>query len=127
MLQPSPVPASPFVERLRTGAGRRTLAISLAALIEGLLLLLLLTLSSEEPSGKKEEGITVVAAAGGGAACAATPGNRGTTASATRRTESSADRARRHADAAPTATVRRYSLELPSASSIGQATLRATG
>ena len=60
MLQPSPVPASPFVERLRTGAGRRTLAISLAALIEGLLLLLLLTLSSEEPSGKKEEGITVV-------------------------------------------------------------------
>lgn len=60
MLQPSPLPATPFVERLRTGAGRRTLGISFALLIEALLLLVLLSLSSEKQPGKKEEAITVV-------------------------------------------------------------------
>ncbi|WP_129790753.1 hypothetical protein [Sphingosinicella sp. CPCC 101087] len=61
MLQPSPVPATSFVERLRTGAGRRTLAISLALLIEGLMLLLLLWSGSQKAHGDEEEGgITVV-------------------------------------------------------------------
>ena len=63
MLQPSPVPATPFLQRLRTGAGRRTLGISFALLIEGLLLLLLLTLSTERQKGEEEEeegAITVV-------------------------------------------------------------------
>jgi protein TonB len=60
LLQPSPVPATPFVERLRTEAGRRTLGIGLALLIEGLLLLVLLSLSSEKHAGDKEESITVV-------------------------------------------------------------------
>lgn len=60
LLQPSPVPATPFLERLRTGAGRRTLAISLTLLIEGLLLLLLLSLAPTEPPGEKERGLTVV-------------------------------------------------------------------
>ncbi len=41
MLQLSPVPATPYVEPLSIGAGRRALAISLAVLIPGLLLLLL--------------------------------------------------------------------------------------
>ena len=60
MLHPSPVPPTPFVERLRTGAGRRTLGISLAILVEGLLLLLLLSLGAGEFPGRKERGITVV-------------------------------------------------------------------
>lgn len=60
MLQPSPVPATSFVERLRTDAGRRTFGISLALLIEGLLLLLLLSLGSAEQPGVEERGITVV-------------------------------------------------------------------
>jgi protein TonB len=60
LLQPSPVPATAFLERLRSGAGRRTLAISLALAIEALLLLLLLSLSSEDRPGKREKGITIV-------------------------------------------------------------------
>ena len=60
MLQPSPVPATPLLERLRTGAGRRTLGIGLALLIEGLLLLALLSLGVVEQPGKKEERITAV-------------------------------------------------------------------
>ncbi len=60
MLQPRSVPDTPFLERLRTGAGRRTLAIGLACLIEALLLLLLLSLSSEKMPGRREKGITVV-------------------------------------------------------------------
>lgn len=60
LLQPSLAPASPFVERLRTEVGRRTLGISLALLIEGLLLLLLLSLGSAEQPGAKDRGITVV-------------------------------------------------------------------
>jgi protein TonB len=60
LLQPSPAPATPLLERLRSGAGRRTLAIGLALLIEGLLLLLLLSLNAEDPPGKRDKGITVV-------------------------------------------------------------------
>ena len=60
MLQPSPVPATPFVERFRSGAGRRTLGISFALLVEALLLLLLLTLSTEKQPGEEEGAITVV-------------------------------------------------------------------
>ena len=60
MLQPSPVPATPFAERFRTVAGRRTLGISLALLVEGLLLLLLLSLGSAERPGEKDRAITVV-------------------------------------------------------------------
>ena len=60
MLEPSPVPATPLVERLRTGAGRRTVGISLALLIEGLLLLALLSLGVVEQPGEKSERITAV-------------------------------------------------------------------
>jgi protein TonB len=60
LFQPNPVPAPPLAERLRIGAGRRTLAIGLALLIEGLLLLLLLTLSADKQPGKEEQGIKVV-------------------------------------------------------------------
>jgi protein TonB len=49
-----------LAERLRTGAGRRTLGISLALLIEALLLLALLSLGSVEQPGDKEERITAV-------------------------------------------------------------------
>ena len=60
MLHPSLIPAHPFAQRLRTEAGRRTLAISLALLIEGLLLLLLLSLTAEKQPGKKEQAIKVL-------------------------------------------------------------------
>lgn len=60
MLQPSPVPETSLVERLRAGAGRRTLGIGLALLIEALLLLALLTLGTGEQPGEKERSITVV-------------------------------------------------------------------
>jgi protein TonB len=60
LFQPNPVPAPPVAERLRIGAGRRTLAIGLALLIEGLLLLLLLTLSADKQPGREEQGIKVV-------------------------------------------------------------------
>ena len=60
MLQPTFVPATPLIDRLRTGAGRRTLAIGLAALIEGLLLLLLLTLGAEKRPAEKQESITLL-------------------------------------------------------------------
>lgn len=60
MLQPSPVPAISFVERLRTEAGPRALGISLAFLIEGLLLLLLFSFGPAEPPGSKEKGITLL-------------------------------------------------------------------
>jgi protein TonB len=60
LLQPSPVPATPLLERLRTGAGRRTLAIGLAFAIEALLLILLLSLGAEKQPGTKEKGITVM-------------------------------------------------------------------
>jgi periplasmic protein TonB len=60
LLQLSPLPATPLVERFRTGAARRTLGISFALLIEALLLLLLLTLSSEKQAGEEEGAINVV-------------------------------------------------------------------
>jgi protein TonB len=49
-----------FLERLRSGAGRRTLAIALALLIEALLLLALLTLGADKRPGKKGESLTLV-------------------------------------------------------------------
>jgi len=60
LLQPSPVPAIPLSQRLRAGAGRRTLAIGLTLLIEGLLLFLLLTFGVEKQPGRKERSLTVV-------------------------------------------------------------------
>jgi protein TonB len=60
LLQPRPAPAPPFVERLRTAAGRRALAIGCALLIEGLLLLLLLSLGTGGRSGDKAPRFTVV-------------------------------------------------------------------
>ena len=58
--QPSPLQATPLAERLRTDAGRRTLGIGLALLIEALLLLLLLSLGAGERPGDKERGIKLV-------------------------------------------------------------------
>jgi protein TonB len=60
LLQPSLLPATPLADRLRIGAGRRTLAVGLVLLIELLLLLLLLSLGAEKQAGKKQESITVV-------------------------------------------------------------------
>ena len=60
MPQPRPVPASPFVERLRTETGRRTLGIGLALLIETLMLLLLLSLGPEKQPGVEKGRSTVV-------------------------------------------------------------------
>jgi periplasmic protein TonB len=59
LVQPSPSSATPF-ESLRGGAGRRTLAVGLALLIEAVLLLALLSLGSEKWPGKTDEAITVV-------------------------------------------------------------------
>jgi protein TonB len=61
MLQPSPPAATPFAERFRIGAGRRTLALAAAVAIEGLLLLLLLSLGTERTPGKADSRTTVVA------------------------------------------------------------------
>jgi protein TonB len=61
LLQPNPVPATSFAERLRVRAGSRTLGMGLALLVEALLLLLLLTLSAGELPGEKDgKAITVV-------------------------------------------------------------------
>ncbi|MGH6632975.1 hypothetical protein [Sphingopyxis sp.] len=60
MLQLSPVPATPYVEQLSIGAGRRTLAISLAVLIPALLLLMLLSWGLEEQPDFKEAPVSVV-------------------------------------------------------------------
>ena len=60
MLPLSPVPATPYVEQLNIGVGRRTLAIILAVLIAAVLLLLLLSWGPEKQSGDKEERISVV-------------------------------------------------------------------
>lgn len=49
-----------LAERLRTGAGRRTLALGLVILIEALLLLMLLTLGAEKRAGRDEERIKLV-------------------------------------------------------------------
>lgn len=60
LLQPSPIPATSYTDRLRTGIGRRTIGIGFALLIEGLLLLALLSLGPEKQPGKKEARITAV-------------------------------------------------------------------
>ena len=60
MLQLSPVPATPYVEQLSIGAGRRTLAISLAVLIPALLLLMLITFGSETQPDYREARVSVV-------------------------------------------------------------------
>lgn len=60
MLQLSPVPATPYVEQLSIGAGRRTLAISLAILIPALLLLMLLSWGFEEQPDLRETPVSVV-------------------------------------------------------------------
>ena len=59
----SPLPATPYVEQLSIGAGRRSLAIGLAVLIPALLLLMLLTFGVEEPPVVKEEWVSVVSIA----------------------------------------------------------------
>jgi protein TonB len=60
LFQPRPVPAAHFVERVRNVAGRRTLGLGLAFLIEALIVLLVLTLGREEQPGVEEERATVV-------------------------------------------------------------------
>lgn len=60
MLQLSPVPATPYVEQLSIGAGRRTLAITLAVLIPAILLLMLLSFGPETPPDHKDEHVTLV-------------------------------------------------------------------
>ena len=60
MLQPTPVPAPSFVERVRSGAGRRTLGLGLALLVEALLVLMLLTLGPGALPGDEDERPTVV-------------------------------------------------------------------
>ena len=59
MLQPSPASASSLADWLRSGAGRRALAIALVLLVEGLLLLLILTFSVGPPRKSVEETVTV--------------------------------------------------------------------
>lgn len=54
------MPATPYVEQLNIGAGRRTLAISLAVLIPGLLLLLLLSFGLETEPDHRAERVSVV-------------------------------------------------------------------
>lgn len=56
----SPPPATPYVESLSIGPGRRALAIGLAVLITGLLLLMLLAFGPVEPSRSREESVSVV-------------------------------------------------------------------
>lgn len=60
MLQLNPVPATPYVEQLSIGAGRRTLAISLAVLITAILLFMLLSFGPEKPPAIKEEHVSMV-------------------------------------------------------------------
>ena len=60
MFQSRLVPATPFAERFRTGAGRRTLGLGLTLLIEGLLLLVLLTLGVQQEPEVEEVRTTVI-------------------------------------------------------------------
>jgi len=60
LIQPRPVPATSFVERVRIGAGPRTLALGLAVLIEALILILLLTLDWREQPELEDERATVI-------------------------------------------------------------------
>jgi protein TonB len=54
LFQSKIAPATPFAERLRTGAGRRTLGLGLTLLIEALLLLVLLTLNVRQSEVEEE-------------------------------------------------------------------------
>ena len=67
-LQLSPVPATPYFEQLSIGAGRRTLALSLAILITSFLLLMLLFFDAGKPPEKREERVIVVSLEPAGAA-----------------------------------------------------------
>jgi protein TonB len=60
LFQPRPVPANPFLDRFRTGAGRRALGLVLTLAIEALLLIVLLTLGSEKRRGNEESRTTVI-------------------------------------------------------------------
>ena len=60
MFQSRPVPPAPFVARLRSGAGRRTLGLCVAILIEALILSLLLTLGRQDHPGVKDDRPTLV-------------------------------------------------------------------
>jgi len=60
LFQPKTVPASRFVERLRSGAGRRALGLGLTLAIEALLLFLLLRLVTDRRPGAEERRLTVV-------------------------------------------------------------------
>lgn len=60
LLPLSPSPATPYVEQLSIGAGRRALAISLAVLITALLLLMLLGFGPEKPPHFRDERVSVV-------------------------------------------------------------------
>lgn len=63
LLPLSPVPATPYVEQLSIGAGRRVLAISLAVLIPALLLLMLLSFGPEAHPSSSEEHLSMVSLA----------------------------------------------------------------
>lgn len=71
MPQPTTASATPLIDRLRAGAGRRTAGMGLALLMEVLLLLVLLSLGPGEPAGEKESRTTVVNFSAGKAAEAA--------------------------------------------------------
>lgn len=60
LLQQHPVPATPFADRFRTVAVRRTVGIGLALLLEALLLLVLFSLGAGRQPGRQEQPITVV-------------------------------------------------------------------
>lgn len=60
LLHLSPVPATPYVEQLSIGMGRRTLAIILAVLITALLLVMLLSFGFQQPPDHKKERVSVV-------------------------------------------------------------------
>ena len=60
MSQPKPVSTAPFVERVRRIAGRRTLGLGLALLVEALLVLMLLTLGPGDLPGIEDARSTVV-------------------------------------------------------------------
>ncbi len=60
LLQLSPVTATPYVEQLSIGMGRRTLAISLAVLITALLLFMLLSFGFKKEAEKSEERVSTV-------------------------------------------------------------------
>lgn len=60
MLPLSPPPATPYLEQLNIGAGRRALAIGLAMAIAGLLLLLLISWRAGTEPDAKDEFVSVV-------------------------------------------------------------------